>query len=292
MSETPAVYNGNAELMEAVLVGGDLSRLTPAQRTQYYLKTCETLMLNPFTKPFEYIELNNKLVLYARRDCTDQLRSTRHVNVSIVARELVEGVYTVTARATMPDGRTDESIGAVALAKESGEWKTAQSGKRYFAGNGEWKPLQGEERANAMMKAETKAKRRVTLSICGLGIMDESETSSVPGARVVPVDVSTGEIIEASKVSGNTEPATDAPEQCSASEPLAEQPPDPKPARKGPGPDTTAPNAQVLVQERIGSLIASKKITHTQANELLTKYRDNWDAGLDDLNTKYPAKAA
>ena len=35
--------------------------------------------------------------------------------------------------------------------------------------------VQGENRANAMMKAETKAKRRVTLSVCGLGMLDETE---------------------------------------------------------------------------------------------------------------------
>ena len=32
------------------------------------------------------------------------------------------------------------------------------------------------------MKAVTKAKRRVTLSICGLGFMDESEVADVPEA--------------------------------------------------------------------------------------------------------------
>ena len=42
------------------------------------------------------------------------------------------------------------------------------------------------------MKAETKAKRRVTLSICGLGILDESETDTMPGA--VTVDVAHEEV--------------------------------------------------------------------------------------------------
>ncbi len=46
--------------------------------------------------------------------------------------------------------------------------------------------LKGEDKANALMKAVTKAKRRATLSICGLGgIPDESEiedsaTASLP----------------------------------------------------------------------------------------------------------------
>jgi hypothetical protein len=37
-----------------------------------------------------------------------------------------------------------------------------------------------------MMKAVTKAKRRVTLSICGLGMLDETEVDSVPGATPYP----------------------------------------------------------------------------------------------------------
>ena len=46
------------------------------------------------------------------------------------------------------------------------------------------------------MKAETKAKRRVTLSIAGLGWLDESETSSIKSAAVVDVDTETGEIAD------------------------------------------------------------------------------------------------
>ncbi|RYE14076.1 MAG: hypothetical protein EOP45_20185, partial [Sphingobacteriaceae bacterium] len=39
-----------------------------------------------------------------------------------------------------------------------------------------------------MMKAETKAKRRATLDLLGLGILDETETESIPGS-VQKVDV-------------------------------------------------------------------------------------------------------
>jgi hypothetical protein len=48
--------------------------------------------------------------------------------------------------------------------------------------------LKGEARANAFMKAETKAKRRVTLSICGLGILDETEIDSIDGPKGYVVD--------------------------------------------------------------------------------------------------------
>lgn len=160
-------------VMEKVMVQGDLAKLTGAERLNFYGSLCKSLSLNPLTSPFEYLNLNNKLRLYAKKECTEQLRMLRNVSVQITAREVVEGCYVVTARATLPNGRQDESTGAVALGA-----------------------LQGEARANAMMKAETKAKRRVTLSICGLAILDQSELESVRTAQHVTVDHATGEIVD------------------------------------------------------------------------------------------------
>lgn len=148
--------NISAELQEKVLLGGDLGRLTPQERLSYYSAACRSIGLNPLTRPFEYIVLNGKLQLYARKDCADQLRSSRNVSLKIVSREMIDGIFVVTAQATGPNGRSDESVGTV------------------FMGN-----LQGVEKANAIMKAETKAKRRVTLSFCGLGILDESEMDGI-----------------------------------------------------------------------------------------------------------------
>jgi hypothetical protein len=147
-----------ASTVERVLLDGDLGKLTPAQRVSYYSRTCETLGLNPLTRPFEYIVLNGKLTLYARREASEQLRRLHNVSITITGRELLEGeTYVVTARATLPGGRTDESIGVKGL-----------------------KGLTGDARANAMMTAETKSKRRVTLSVCGLGLLDETEVADIP----------------------------------------------------------------------------------------------------------------
>jgi hypothetical protein len=184
----PAAEQVNAQLMESALVAGDLSKLQPTERMQYYRAVCDSLGLNPLTKPFEYLDLDGKLVLYTRKDATDQIASLRRVNRKVVSRELVDGVYIVTARASTPDGREDDAIGAVPLVKEGGEWKQAQSGKKYFQGNGVFSPLSPADRANAMMKCETKAKRRATLSLCGLGFVDESELDTMATARVISVD--------------------------------------------------------------------------------------------------------
>ena len=150
--------------VEAALVQGDLSKLTEPQRIQYYLKVCDTVGLNPATKPFDYITLNGKLTLYATKACAEQLRSTRSVSVQIKSRETVGDCYVVTASASLPDGRVDESLGAVPVGG-----------------------LKGDNLCNALMKAETKAKRRVTLSICGLGMLDESELDTIK-QHVKPVN--------------------------------------------------------------------------------------------------------
>jgi hypothetical protein len=170
---TDIVTRDAGAIAEQVAIVGDLSKLSPDQRMAYYGEVCKSVGLNPLTRPFQYIQLNGKLTLYATRDATDQMRRLRGVSIAIVGRERIEDVYVVTAHATTPDGRADESTGAVALGS-----------------------LKGENLANALMKAETKAKRRVTLSICGLGWLDESELDTIRDARPTRVDYETGEVLD------------------------------------------------------------------------------------------------
>jgi hypothetical protein len=148
--------------MEKVVIGGDLAGLNAAQRAEYYSAVCRSLGLNQLTKPFEYLDLNGKLRLYALRDCADQLRRLHGISIYIANRERTSDLYVVTARAKDRHGREDESTGAVTV------------------GN-----LKGDALANALMKAETKAKRRVTLSIAGLGWLDETELETIPDSRPV-----------------------------------------------------------------------------------------------------------
>ena len=150
------------EVIEKIVVSGDLSALNAAQRAEYYSAVCRSLRLNPLTKPFEYLNLNGKLRLYALRDCADQLRRLHGISIYIANRERLSDIYVVTARAKDRQGREDESTGAVTV------------------GN-----LKGDALANALMKAETKAKRRVTLSIAGLGWLDETELETIPQSRPV-----------------------------------------------------------------------------------------------------------
>ena len=162
---TAAVARPNTPAIERALVQGDLSGLSDAERIAYYQKVCDSLGLNPFTKPFNYLKLSGKTVLYATKDCADQLRANRNISIRIVSREEKDGILVVTARASTPDGREDEDVGAVNV-----------------------KGLQGDALANAHMKALTKSKRRVTLSICGLGFLDESELETITDVRPAHVE--------------------------------------------------------------------------------------------------------
>lgn len=148
------------QIIEQVIIKGNLANLTPEERTSYYAAVCESVGLNPLTKPFEYLTLSGKQVLYATRTATDQLRNIHRVSLEIADRTTINDVYIVRAKATLADGRVDESTGAVSITG-----------------------LKGDALANALMKAETKAKRRVTLSICGLGTLDETEIETIPNAQ-------------------------------------------------------------------------------------------------------------
>jgi hypothetical protein len=170
-----------------LMVTGDISKMTMVEKAGFLTTLAKALNLSPFPRPFELIPgRNGKEIIYANKSCTDQLRKIYGVSVEITyAGPLMIGetanpnVFIVRAKATDKDGRTDESVGSVSLAG-----------------------LGPEDLANATMKCETKAKRRVTLSVCGLNFLDETEVigqswngnqkvSTLPGPRMINPGVAT-----------------------------------------------------------------------------------------------------
>jgi len=152
----------DASIIEAVITAGDLAKLSPGERTAYYNAVCESIGLNPLTKPFEFINLNGKLTMYACKSCTDQLRQIKGVSISKPNITVEKDFIMVAVEARDATGRTDSDIGVVNRGDMRGDM------------------------ANVLMKAVTKAKRRVTLSICGLGMLDETEVEHIAGV-VQPV---------------------------------------------------------------------------------------------------------
>lgn len=162
------IIQNNSEIIQKLVLDGDLSKMNPQQKLQYYNQFCQSLGLNPLTQPFQLITFQGKQRLYATKDCTEQLRKIHGVSISDVTAIELRGVYVVTAKAIDKHGKTDAATGVVNI-----------------------EGLKGDNLANALMKAETKAKRRVTLSICGLGILDESETETIKDTKTEDINYTT-----------------------------------------------------------------------------------------------------
>ena len=145
----------------AAVADGNVSKLNASQKLQYLHAYCKSLGLNPLSNPIQFTKLNGREIPYATKNATDQLRQIHHVSCEVLNQDLDRdaGLVTVRVRLTTPDGRTDEDVGVVPLPK----------------GN-------GEAVGNAILKCVSKAKRRATLSMFGLGCIDELEVAAVKAA--------------------------------------------------------------------------------------------------------------
>lgn len=147
-------------MVDSLVTRGDWSGLNPAERARVYTAVCKQHGLNPMSQPFAFLRLNGKEVLYANRGATDQLAAMHHVN-----RKIIDGpkivdicgtkVALCTAEATLPNGRVETATATLPVV----------------------------DPVNLYMKLETKAKRRATLSLLGLGVLDELEIETIPGAE-------------------------------------------------------------------------------------------------------------
>lgn len=179
------------EVIEAIVAVNDLAGLGAAQKVEYIKMLCASLGLNPLSRPLQLVEFTDpentskkRLTVYATKDCAEQLRKIHGVSIERLEREidLAANIVTYTAYAVDRYGRRDVSTGIVALETNG---KAAWNNQPAVAPV----PLTGAKKANAIMKAETKSKRRVTLSICGLGFLDETQLEDLENAKVLDLPV-------------------------------------------------------------------------------------------------------
>ena len=120
--EVASKINGAAAMddaiIERVIAAGDLKLLKADERNSYYLAICRSLGFNPLTRPLEYITLSGKLVLYARKDCTEQLRKLHCVSIHKLETQERDGVFEAMAYAKTKD-REDVDFGAVSASRDS-----------------------------------------------------------------------------------------------------------------------------------------------------------------------------
>lgn len=168
------------EVLYALVMSNDWKDIGPAARLAGMKAKCAALGLDPMTGPFEFINFNGKVTLYPTKSCTDQLRKNHGVSVTVTASGWDPDAKLFFAKAVATDrhGRTDEDEA--------------------------WLDQGGLTPANARMKVITKVKRRVTLSICGLGaIADIAEQYD---------DAPVGVTIHANQATGAIEGGTRKPD--------------------------------------------------------------------------------
>jgi hypothetical protein len=173
-----------AGAMLHVLATGDLSKLTNEQRKAYYLQRCASLGLNSLSRPFDWLILDGKLVLYENKSCAEQLRRQHQISIRVTRREVVgadtkEPMYVVEVEGRRPNGQTDEASKYVPLTGVN------RQGQKYT--------LSGRELSSAYAKAETGAKRRLTFSMVGMAAPPDPD--ELQRARYVVVDGS-GSVID------------------------------------------------------------------------------------------------
>ncbi|TBR56459.1 hypothetical protein B4U84_29710 [Westiellopsis prolifica IICB1] len=149
---------------------GSVSVLTAVERKLYYLEMCRAYQFDPLSFPFDYIESDGKLKLYINSVGASQLRDRFGISIYVKSREFLEDMWIVTVEAKRGD-RTEEATGAASIVDKYG--KTTP-----------------DRKANALKKAETQARRRATLAICGFG-WDDEESGTIIRASVYdpPEDV-------------------------------------------------------------------------------------------------------
>jgi hypothetical protein len=163
-----------------ILATGDLAKLSDEQRVAYYLDLCRSLSLSPRSRPFDWLLLDGRLILYPNKSCAEQLRRAHRISVRITRREPVGDLFVVEAEGTTPSGRTDTASKYVPL--------TAWNRQR-----GAYERLRGKELADAYAKCETGAKRRLTFSMVGLAALPDPD--ELRAGRAVVVD-GTGAVLE------------------------------------------------------------------------------------------------
>jgi hypothetical protein len=160
------------DAINALVIKGDTSKLSLEQKTQYYNAVCQSVGLNPATRPFQFLNFNGKETLYPDKSCAEQMRNLKGVSLS-GPKFTFEGTMVICEiTATMRNGRTDTDLGIV---------DTAGKEKSF-------------SRGDAMLKAVTKAKRRVTFSITGLGFLNEVSDAVDEGKPLLLEDISLSQL--------------------------------------------------------------------------------------------------
>lgn len=150
------IEDATTAFQQAVAANRDTAGLRPEHRGALLNELARALKLNPLTKPVIFLKTGQGESIYVTRQGADQIAARLKLN-----REVIEGpdarkignieVAFCRVRVTAPDGRSETSTATLAFS----------------------------DPAMILMKVETKAKRRATLSIAGLGMLSEEDAEEM-----------------------------------------------------------------------------------------------------------------
>ena len=155
-----------------------LDNLSEEEKQAYYINCCEYYGIPAELNLLQFMWLDSNdgtgekhLVLYAKRGATDLMRGTHGISVDEIKETLGDGFVIFTAKGHDKTGRTDIAVGSANL-----------------------KGLSGKHLDNALMTAQTRATRRLTLQFVGGGLLDESEVQALVGGTVKTADAPVGPV--------------------------------------------------------------------------------------------------
>jgi hypothetical protein len=169
-----------SKAMSAYLRTGDLTSLPEPEKDKVLVKMCAHYGLDPIMRPFVMITLNGKQIWYPTKAATDQVavkfKLTREL---LEIKENVErGILECRVRIFQDANvRSETFVAAVSIS----EFVKTNGGQIVT------KIISGEAYANALMKVESKAKRRATLGWLGITDYYENDGSEITDKHMVNV---------------------------------------------------------------------------------------------------------
>lgn len=135
----------------------DLDRLSDDQLRQYYYDACAFHGVPPELNVLAFTLMDSgdgarRRVLYAKKGATDIIRERLGISVVDLRKEIFNGTLTYTCFGKNKEGRLEIAVGA-----------------SYIEG------MSGRTLEIAIMVAQTRAVRRMTLQFAGAGLLDETE---------------------------------------------------------------------------------------------------------------------
>jgi hypothetical protein len=143
---------------------GNVAAMTDDERDYVRVKLCQKYDLDPILRPFDLISFNGGMKFYMTASATNQLANAKSLTREVLLLEVnaEQMLARCTVKVSDTNGRAETANAFIAVSKFLAPTKENPVPRKVL--------MDGEDLANALLKLETKAKRRATMSF--FGVMD------------------------------------------------------------------------------------------------------------------------